>query len=56
MSSIPRKNIAMDYKFLTTAPTKTELMKKIAFQLKSSYKIDPVPADLMARIQKVIKK
>jgi predicted small metal-binding protein len=56
MSSIPSKNIAMDYKFQTTAPTKAELMKKIAFHTKSAYKIDPVPADIMARIQKVIKK
>jgi predicted small metal-binding protein len=56
MSSIPSKNIAMDYKFQTIAPTKTDLMKKIAFHTKSSYNIDPVPADLMARIQKVIKK
>ena len=46
----------MDCNFQTTAPTKTELMKAIAYHTKSAHKIDPVPADLMARIQKVIKK
>jgi predicted small metal-binding protein len=56
MPSITRKDIGMDCKFQTTVPTKAELMKKIAFHTKSAYKIDPVPADLMARIEKIIKK
>jgi len=56
MPSITCKDIAIDCKFQTTAPTTAELMKEIAYHTKSAYTIDPVPADLMARIQKVIKK
>jgi predicted small metal-binding protein len=54
MPSITRKDIDMDCKFHTTVPTKAELMKKIAYH--SAHNIDPVPADLMARIEKIIKK
>ena len=46
----------MDCKFQTTAPTEAELMKKIADHAKSVHKIDAVPADLMVKIKKAIKK
>jgi|APFre7841882793_1041355.scaffolds.fasta_scaffold57314_1 predicted small metal-binding protein len=56
MPSFACKDIGMDCKFQTTAPTEPELMKKIAEHAKSAHKIDPVPADLMAKIKKAIKK
>jgi predicted small metal-binding protein len=56
MPSITCKDIGMDCKFQTTAPIEAEMMKKIAVHAKSAHNIDPVPADLMARIQKVIRK
>jgi predicted small metal-binding protein len=43
-------------KFQTSAPTEAELMKKIAEHAKSVHKIDPVPANLMVKIKKAIKK
>jgi predicted small metal-binding protein len=56
MPSITCKDIGMDCKLQTTAPAKAELMLEIAYHTRSAHKIDPVPADIMARIQKVIKK
>jgi len=46
----------MDCPFKATAPTEAELMKKIAEHAKVTHKIDPVPADLMAKIKKAVKK
>jgi predicted small metal-binding protein len=46
----------MDYKFQTTAPTEAELMKKIAEHAQSAHKIEMIPADLMGKIKKAIKK
>jgi predicted small metal-binding protein len=56
MPSFACKDIGMDCKFQTTAPTEADLMKKIADHAKSAHKIDPVPSDLMAKIKKAIKK
>ncbi len=56
MPSFACKDIGMDCKFQTTAPTEAELMKKIAEHAKAVHKIDPVPADLAAKIKKAIKK
>jgi len=56
MASSVCKDIGMDCKFQTSAPTEAELMKKIAEHAKSVHKIDPVPPDLMAKIRKAIKK
>jgi predicted small metal-binding protein len=42
--------------FTASAPTEDELMKKIAAHAKSVHQIDPVPADLAAKIKKAIKK
>ncbi len=56
MPSFACKDIGMDCKFETTAPTEAELITKIAAHAKSVHKIDPVPADLLAKIKKAIKK
>jgi predicted small metal-binding protein len=56
MPSFLCKDIGMDCKFQTSAPTEAELMKKIAEHAKSVHKIDPVPPDLIAKIKKAIKK
>jgi predicted small metal-binding protein len=56
MPSFACKDIGMDCKFQTTAPTEAELMKKIEDHAKSAHKIDTVPPDLMAKIKKAIKK
>ena len=56
MPSFVCRDIGMDCKFQTSAPTEAELMKKIAEHAKSVHKIDPVPPDLMAKIRKAIKK
>jgi predicted small metal-binding protein len=50
------KDMGMDCPFTASAPTEAELMKKIAEHAKVVHKIDPVPADMMAKIKKVIKK
>ena len=55
MPSFACKDIGMDCKFQTTAPTEADLMKKIADHAKSAHKIDPVPPDLMAKIKKLLK-
>jgi predicted small metal-binding protein len=46
----------MECPFTASAPTEAELMKKIAEHAKTAHKIDPVPADMVAKIRKVIKK
>jgi len=46
----------MDCPFKASAPTEAELMKKIADHAKTAHKIDPVPADMMAKIKGAIKK
>ena len=56
MPTFACKDIGMDCKFQTSAPTEEGLMKKIAEHAKSAHKIDTVPADLMAKIKKAIKK
>ena len=55
MPSFACKDIGMDCKFQTTAPTEAELIKNIADHAKSAHKIDTVPPDLMAKIKKTIK-
>ena len=56
MPSFACKDIGMDCPFKATASTEAELMKKIADHAKSAHKIDPVPADLMAKIKKAVKR
>jgi predicted small metal-binding protein len=56
MPSFACKDLGMDCPFTANAPTEAELMKKIAEHAKSAHKIDPVPADLAAKIKKAIKK
>ncbi len=46
----------MDCKFQASAPTEAELMKKIAEHAKTAHNIGTIPADMMAKIKKVIKK
>ncbi len=55
MPSFACKDIGMDCKFQTTAPTEAELMKKIAEHAKSAHKIDPVPPILWQRSKKQLK-
>ena len=56
MPSFACKDIGMNCEFKTTAPTEAELMKKIAEHAKSAHKIETIPADLMVKIKKAIKK
>jgi predicted small metal-binding protein len=56
MLSFACKDIGMDCKFQTTAPTEAELMKKIAEHAKSAHKIETISAELMGKIKKAIKK
>jgi predicted small metal-binding protein len=56
MPSFACKDLGMACPFEANAPTEAELMKKIADHAKSVHKIDPVPADMVAKIKKVIKK
>jgi predicted small metal-binding protein len=56
MPTFACKDLGMDCPFEAKAATEAELMKKIAEHAKSAHQIDPVPADLMAKIKKVIKK
>lgn len=46
----------MACEFKTSAPTETELMKKIAEHAKSVHKMETVPPDVMGKIKKAIKK
>jgi predicted small metal-binding protein len=56
MPSFACKDIGMDCKFQTTAPTEAELMKKIAEHAKSAHNITTIPPDLMGKIKAAIKK
>ncbi len=56
MPTFACKDLGMDCKFQTSAPTEAELMKKIAEHAKTAHKIETIPADMMAKIKKVIKK
>jgi len=56
MPSFACKDIGMDCPFKATAATESDLIKKIGEHAKSVHKIDPVPADLMAKIKRAIKK
>ena len=56
MPSFACKDIGMACPFEAKAPTEAELMKKVAEHAKSVHKIDPVPADLAAKIRAAIKK
>ena len=56
MPSFACKDLGMDCKFQATAPTEAELMKKIAEHAKSTHKITTIPADMLAKIKKAIKK
>jgi predicted small metal-binding protein len=56
MPSFACKDIGMDCPFKAIAPSGAELMKKIAEHAKSAHTIDPVPADLMAKIKAAVKK
>jgi len=50
------KDMGMDCPFRASAPTEAELLKKIAEHAKTVHRIDPVPADMLAKIKTVIKK
>ncbi len=56
MPSFACKDIGMDCKFETTAPSEAELMKKIAEHAKSAHKMETIPPDVMARVKAAIKK
>jgi predicted small metal-binding protein len=56
MPSFKCKDIGMDCKFETTAPTEAELMKKIAEHAKSAHKMETIPPDVMAKVKAAIKK
>ena len=56
MPSFACKDIGMACPFKAEAPTEAELMKKVAEHAKAVHKIDPVPADLAAKIKAAIKK
>jgi len=50
------KDLGMNCPFRAEAPTEEELMKKIAAHAKAAHKIDPIPADMLAKVKKAIKK
>ena len=56
MPTFACKDLGMECPFTASAPTDTELMKKIAEHAKTVHKIDPVPADMIMKIKKAIKK
>jgi predicted small metal-binding protein len=56
MPSFACKDIGMDCKFETTAPTEAELMKKIAEHAKSAHKMETIPPDVMTKVKAAIKK
>ncbi|MGC8516863.1 MAG: DUF1059 domain-containing protein [Candidatus Acidifodinimicrobium sp.] len=49
------KDIGMDCGFKASAKTKEELMPKIAAHAKEKHGIDPIPPDLMQKVQAAIK-
>jgi len=55
MPSFKCSDIGMPCKFEATAKTEPELMKKIAEHAKTAHQIDPIPADLLAKVKKAIK-
>jgi predicted small metal-binding protein len=56
MPSFACKDIGMDCKFETTAPTEAELMKKIAAHAMSAHQMVTIPPDVMAKVKAAIKK
>lgn len=56
MPSFACKDIGMACEFKANAPTEPELMKKIAEHAKSVHKMETIPADVMAKVKKAIKK
>ena len=56
MPTFACKDLGMECPFTASAPTEAGLMKKIAEHAKTVHKIDPVPADMMMKIKKAIKK
>ena len=56
MPSFACKDIGMACEFKANATTEPELMKKIAEHAKSAHKMETVPADVMTKIKKAIKK
>jgi len=56
MPSFKCADIGMKCGFEATAKTEPELLKKIAGHAKAVHGIDPIPPDLMAKVQKAIKK
>ncbi len=49
------KDIGMDCGFKTKAKTKEELLPKIAQHAKEKHGMDPVPPDVMQKVQAAIK-
>ncbi|MCL5009721.1 MAG: DUF1059 domain-containing protein [Candidatus Parvarchaeota archaeon] len=49
------KDIGMSCGFKTSAKTKEELMPKIAAHAKAAHNLDPIPPDLMQKVETAIK-
>ncbi len=56
MPTFACKDLGMECPFRASAPTEAELMKKIADHAKAAHKIESIPADMMAKIKKAIRK
>ena len=56
MSSFKCKDIGMSCGFEATAKTEDELMKKIAEHASKAHNMKTIPADVMSKVKKAIKK
>ena len=56
MPTFACKDIGMACGFEAKAATEPELMKKIAEHAKAVHKMDTIPPDIMAKVQKAVKK
>jgi predicted small metal-binding protein len=56
MPSFKCADIGLKCNFSTKAATEQELMKKIAEHAKKNHKMDPIPAETLAKVKKAIKK
>jgi predicted small metal-binding protein len=56
MPSFKCKDIGMSCGFEATAKTEDELMKKIADHASKVHNMKPIPADVMSKVNKSIKK
>mgnify|MGYP001605030415 CR=1 FL=1 len=56
MPSFKRKDMGMECKFEASAKTEAELMTKIADHAAKAHNMKAIPADMMEKVKKVIKK